>query len=175
MRSRPPPSTTSRPRGMARVAHMFGACSQSSAPACCSRPCAHALAGLPGRRRATRRAARRGRARWTAGDCELLCRCWSWASRSARWIDSTLPAEELGAFGSATTLLCGPASDARRAVRRRKAWAVDHLRRPWRCAPRPVNIHVVGQMMGFRAGREAVSEACHGRREVVLDRRVVLV
>jgi hypothetical protein len=38
-----------------------------------------------------------------------------------------------------------------------------------------VNIHVVGQMTDSRAGREAVSEACQGRREVVLGRRVVLI
>ena len=38
-----------------------------------------------------------------------------------------------------------------------------------------VNIHVVGQMTDSSAGREAVSEACQGRCEVVLGRRVVLV
>jgi hypothetical protein len=42
-------------------------------------------------------------------------------------------------------------------------------------AEQAVNIHVVGQMTDSRAGREAVSEACQGRREVVLGRRVVLI
>lgn len=38
-----------------------------------------------------------------------------------------------------------------------------------------VYIHVVGQMTGSRLGQKAVIEACHGRREVVLGRRVVLI
>jgi hypothetical protein len=38
-----------------------------------------------------------------------------------------------------------------------------------------VNIHVVGQMTDSRLGQKAVIEACHGRGEVVLGRRVVLI
>jgi GNAT superfamily N-acetyltransferase len=64
----------------------------------------------------------------------------------------------------------------RRGCSRLQWWCLTGTNR--RCASTAVsarNIHVVGQMTGSSARREAVSEACQGRREVVLGRRVVLI